>query len=98
MERKRPAHDEVEIEVEAAGLNFRDLMWSLSLLPEDMLENGFSGATLGLECAGRVVRVGRLGRKSVWWMIVSWHLPAHLCDPCHGEGRAGSEAAGQDVV
>jgi phthiocerol/phenolphthiocerol synthesis type-I polyketide synthase C len=58
VERKRPNAGEVEIEVEAAGLNFRDLMWSLSLLPEDMLEDGFSGATLGLECAGRVIRVG----------------------------------------
>ncbi len=58
MERKWPAAGEIEIEIEATGLNFRDLMWSLSLLPEDMLENGFSGATLGLECAGRVVRVG----------------------------------------
>ena len=63
MERKRPSADEIEIEVEAAGLNFRDLMWSLSLLPEDMLENGFSGATLGLECAGRVVRVGSAVRN-----------------------------------
>ena len=47
MERKRPAAGEVEIEVEATGLNFRDLMWSLGLLPEDMLENGFSGADAG---------------------------------------------------
>jgi acyl transferase domain-containing protein/NADPH:quinone reductase-like Zn-dependent oxidoreductase/acyl carrier protein/short-subunit dehydrogenase len=58
MDRKRPGKDEIEVEVEATGLNFRDLMWSLGLLPEDMLENGFSGPTLGLECAGRVVRVG----------------------------------------
>lgn len=57
-ERKRPGAGQVEIEVEAAGLNFRDLMWSLSLLPEDMLEDGFSGPTLGLECAGRIARVG----------------------------------------
>lgn len=57
-ERRRPAAGEVEIDIEAAGLNFRDLMWSLSLLPEDMLEDGFSGPTLGLECAGRIVRVG----------------------------------------
>ena len=51
-ERRRPGPGEVEIEVEATGLNFRDVMWSLSLLPEDMLEDGFSGPTLGLECAG----------------------------------------------
>ena len=56
--RKRPGKGEIEIEVEAAGLNFRDLMWTLSLLPEDMLEDGFSGAALGLECAGRIARVG----------------------------------------
>ena len=56
--RNRPGLGEVEIEVEAAGLNFRDLMWSLGLLPDDMLEDGFSGPTLGLECAGRIARVG----------------------------------------
>ena len=48
---------EVEIAVEAAGLNFRDVMWGMSLLPDDILEDGFAGATLGLECAGSVVRV-----------------------------------------
>lgn len=58
IERRPPGPTQVEIEVEAAGLNFRDLMWSLSLLPEDMLEDGFSGPTLGLECAGRICRVG----------------------------------------
>lgn len=57
-DRRVPGPGEVEMEVEATGLNFRDVMWSLSLLPEDMIENGFSGPSLGLECAGRVVRVG----------------------------------------
>jgi NADPH:quinone reductase-like Zn-dependent oxidoreductase len=33
-------------------------MWSLGMLPDDMLEDGFSGPTLGLECAGRVSQVG----------------------------------------
>lgn len=56
--RTRPGPGEIEIAVEATGLNFRDLMWSLSMLPDDMLENGYTGPTLGLECAGRVVRVG----------------------------------------
>jgi acyl transferase domain-containing protein/NADPH:quinone reductase-like Zn-dependent oxidoreductase/acyl carrier protein/NADP-dependent 3-hydroxy acid dehydrogenase YdfG len=57
-ERKRPDAGEVEIAVEATGLNFRDLMWTLSLLPDDMLEDGYTGPTLGLECAGRVIQVG----------------------------------------
>ena len=59
--RLAPGPGEVEIEVEAAGLNFRDVMWGLSILPEEILEDGYAGATLGLECAGRVVRVG--GRR-----------------------------------
>ncbi len=57
-ERSRPGSNEVEIAVEATGLNFRDLMWSLSLLSDDIIEDGVAGATLGCECAGRVVQVG----------------------------------------
>jgi NADPH:quinone reductase-like Zn-dependent oxidoreductase/acyl carrier protein len=60
IERTAPTGDEVEIAIEATGLNFRDLMWMLSLLPDDILEDGFTGPTLGLECAGRVLRTGPL--------------------------------------
>lgn len=49
---------DIEIEVAAAGLNFRDVMWSLGLLPEEALENGFTGPTIGMECAGVVVATG----------------------------------------
>ena len=58
VERTPPAANQVEIEVEATGVNFRDLMWMLSLLPDEILESGMSGPTMGLECAGRVVRAG----------------------------------------
>ncbi len=51
--------DEIEIETRAAGLNFRDLMYAMGLLADEALENGFAGATLGLEVAGRVSRCGR---------------------------------------
>eukprot|EP00913_Durusdinium_trenchii_P021304 g20017.t1 len=57
-EQPEPAEDEVVIAVEAAGLNFRDVMWSMGLLPEEALEDGFAGATIGMEMAGRVERVG----------------------------------------
>ena len=57
-ERTRPGPNEVELAVEATGLNFRDLMWSLSLLSDDIIEDGVAGATLGCECAGRIVQVG----------------------------------------
>ncbi|WP_199270405.1 type I polyketide synthase [Stappia indica] len=55
--------DEVEIAVEASGLNFRDVMWALGLLPEEALEDGFAGPTLGMECAGTVVATGPKARR-----------------------------------
>ncbi|AYD00547.1 type I polyketide synthase [Neorhizobium sp. NCHU2750] len=57
-ERQEPGENEVIIAVEAAGLNFRDVMWSMGLLPEEALEDGFAGATIGMEMAGRIERVG----------------------------------------
>ena len=43
---------------DAAGLNFRDMMWAMGLLPEEALIDGFAGPTFGLECAGMVRAVG----------------------------------------
>ncbi|WP_375410016.1 SDR family NAD(P)-dependent oxidoreductase [uncultured Methylobacterium sp.] len=57
-ERRVPGLGEVEIAVEATGLNFRDVLWALSMLPEEILEDGFAGPRLGLEVAGRVVSIG----------------------------------------
>jgi acyl transferase domain-containing protein/NADPH:quinone reductase-like Zn-dependent oxidoreductase/acyl carrier protein len=54
-----PGPGELAIKVEAAGLNFRDVMWSMGLLPDEALLDGFAGPTLGLECAGTVTAVGR---------------------------------------
>lgn len=56
--RRPPGPGEVEIEIAATGLNFRDVMWALGLLPEEALEDGFAGPTLGFECSGRIVRIG----------------------------------------
>lgn len=50
--------DEVELKVQAVGLNFRDVMFAMGLLGDEAVENGFSGASLGLECAGIITRVG----------------------------------------
>ena len=57
-QRKEPGAGEIEVEVCATGLNFRDVMFALSILPESMLEDGLTGPTLGLEFSGRVVGVG----------------------------------------
>ncbi|MBS2127804.1 type I polyketide synthase [Burkholderia thailandensis] len=51
--------DEVEIEPVATGLNFRDVMYAMGLLSDEAVEAGFAGATIGMELAGRVMRVGR---------------------------------------
>ena len=49
---------EVEVRTHATGLNFRDVMYLMGLLPDEAVENGFAGASLGLEFAGVVSRVG----------------------------------------
>jgi len=72
-QRSAPRKGEVEIAVEATGLNFRDVMWMLGLLPDDILEDGFAGPTLGLECAGRVVRCGAgVGKFSPGDLVVGF--------------------------
>ncbi|HEX4085419.1 MAG TPA: SDR family NAD(P)-dependent oxidoreductase [Chthoniobacteraceae bacterium] len=53
--RRAPLAGEVEVEIAAAGLNFRDLMKALDLYPA---KNGVPLA-LGDEFSGRVLRVGR---------------------------------------
>ena len=58
VDRTAPTGDEIEIESQVAGLNFRDLMYAMGLLSDEALEQGFAGAALGLEVAGRVVRCG----------------------------------------
>ncbi|MBI1825736.1 MAG: SDR family NAD(P)-dependent oxidoreductase [Planctomycetes bacterium] len=57
-ERIAPQAGQVEIEVRACGLNFKDVMLAMGLLPEDALEGGFTGRTLGMECTGKIVAVG----------------------------------------
>ncbi len=52
--RRKPAAHEVEIEVEATGLNFMNVMSALGVCP------GYPGGVgpLGIECAGRITAVG----------------------------------------
>ncbi len=50
--------DAVEVAIDATGLNFRDVMYTLGLLSDEAIEQGFAGPTLGLEFAGRVTRIG----------------------------------------
>lgn len=56
--RRAPGAGEIEIEIAASGLNFRDVMLASGLLDDDVLDDGMAGAVFGFECAGRVLRVG----------------------------------------
>ncbi|NER93851.1 MAG: type I polyketide synthase [Symploca sp. SIO1B1] len=62
LQRKTPKANEVEIEVKAVGLNFRDVLNALGLLKEYYDEHlGISSAeqlTFGLEGVGRISAVG----------------------------------------
>jgi NADPH:quinone reductase-like Zn-dependent oxidoreductase/acyl carrier protein len=58
MTRREPGAGEVEIEIRAAALNFKDVAKALDLLGEESLRDTWSGRRLGLECAGVVVRRG----------------------------------------
>jgi len=49
---------EIEVRTQATGLNFRDVMYLMGLLPDEAVEKGFAGASLGLEFSGIVSRVG----------------------------------------
>ncbi len=50
--------DDVEIAVQAAALNFKDIMNAMGLLPRNAVAGGLTSHRLGLEVAGRALRVG----------------------------------------
>ncbi len=61
VSRRSPGRTEVEIQVDAAGLNFRDVLNALGMLQAYLAQMGLSNAAdvpFGGECAGRVVAMG----------------------------------------
>ncbi|MFE1744072.1 SDR family NAD(P)-dependent oxidoreductase [Coleofasciculus sp. H7-2] len=62
MQRRSPAAGEVEIQVCATGLNFRDVLNALGMLKEYYAQHlGITSASemsFGFECAGKIVAVG----------------------------------------
>ncbi|WP_454782253.1 SDR family NAD(P)-dependent oxidoreductase [Legionella sp. WA2022007384] len=53
------ADDEVQIKPHATGLNFRDLMYTMGFIPDEAVQDGFLGATLGMEFAGEILATGK---------------------------------------
>ncbi|WP_372012941.1 SDR family NAD(P)-dependent oxidoreductase [Tistrella mobilis] len=61
IDRRPPGPGEVEIEVRAAAINFKDVLYVLGMLKSFSEAAGITRAEdqpLGFECAGRVVRTG----------------------------------------
>jgi phthiocerol/phenolphthiocerol synthesis type-I polyketide synthase C len=61
MVRRQPEVGEVEIEVHASGLNFRDVLHALGMLQEPAEKLGITSAAdmpFGFECSGKIVSVG----------------------------------------
>lgn len=57
-QRHAPGVGEVEVEIEAAALNFKDVMKALGLLDGNALQASYLGSGLGMEAMGKVLRVG----------------------------------------
>jgi hypothetical protein len=58
IERPKPGPGEVEVQVCAAGLNFKDVMTAMGMLSDEALEGGYSAGSLGFECAGIITAIG----------------------------------------
>src|SRR4030095_10877090 len=58
IRRSAPAAGEIEIGIRAAGLNFKDVLKAMSLLPPKAIERTYHSTGLGIEAAGVVTAVG----------------------------------------
>ncbi|MHC5767581.1 MAG: SDR family NAD(P)-dependent oxidoreductase [Nostoc sp.] len=58
MALSKPGTGEVEIQVCATGLNFKDVAKTINLLNDASLKGTFSGRSLGIECAGIITTIG----------------------------------------
>ncbi|MGF1468859.1 MAG: SDR family NAD(P)-dependent oxidoreductase [Sandaracinaceae bacterium] len=56
--RRAPAEREIEVRVEASGINFKDLLKFTGQLNPRVTRSTFLGDACGMECVGEVVRVG----------------------------------------
>jgi NADPH:quinone reductase-like Zn-dependent oxidoreductase/acyl carrier protein len=57
-DRRAPGAGEIEIEVEAVSLGFKDVMKVLDLVSDATKRNTYTGSAIGMEGTGRVVAVG----------------------------------------
>ncbi|MCP4696385.1 MAG: SDR family NAD(P)-dependent oxidoreductase, partial [Gammaproteobacteria bacterium] len=58
-QRRAPGSGEVEIEIHAASLNYKDILKATKALPDVRSKDSFYGGSLGMEAAGVIVRTGK---------------------------------------
>ncbi|MDO5531762.1 type I polyketide synthase [Sutterella sp.] len=86
--------DEIRVAVRASGLNFRDVMWAMGVLPEEALEHGFAGPTLGLEAAGIVTEVGgNVTRVAVGDPVIAFAPACHATEIITNENAVALKPA-----
>ncbi len=56
--RRPPGPGDIEVEVRAASLNFRDVVFAMGMLPAEAFDNEMSQGALGVDCTGVVSAVG----------------------------------------
>ena len=54
-----PENTEVVVKIASSALNFRDIMVALDALPASAVSSGFMQNSLGIECAGEIVEIGK---------------------------------------
>ncbi len=58
VKHNNPGPDDLEIEIKAVGLNFRDIMVTLDMLPPMGYERSAIGRDIGMEASGKVIGKG----------------------------------------
>jgi acyl transferase domain-containing protein/NADPH:quinone reductase-like Zn-dependent oxidoreductase/surfactin synthase thioesterase subunit/aryl carrier-like protein len=58
MERRAPGPGEVEVQIRASALNFKDILIAMGLLSDAAVEGGLFEKTFGLECVGIISVLG----------------------------------------
>lgn len=92
---------EIEIEVKAVGLNFKDVMKASGLLPASVMENNFWQRALGMECSGVITRIGvGVTEFSVGDPVVAFahhafrsHVTTDACLACRKPARLSFDEA-----
>ncbi len=106
-ERIEPGPGQVEVQIAASGLNYKDVLKVMGVLSADVVEGTWSGRTLGLECSGVITRVGpgvcesRIGEAVQGWAAGGFRryltAPSQQFSPLF-PGLSLEEAAAAPVV